>query len=42
MLHEAVKVFITGLKIDGDSGSEEPPPPPPPQDTRDNINNSVR
>jgi hypothetical protein len=35
---EAVKVFITGLKIDGDSGSEEPPPPPPPQDIREIVN----
>ena len=39
---EDVKVFITGLKIDGCSGSEETPPPPPPHETRVTINKKLR
>ena len=39
---ELVKVFITGLKIDGGSGSEEPPPPPPPQEISVTINKKLR
>jgi hypothetical protein len=38
---ELVKVFITGLKIDGCSGSKEPPPPPP-QEISGRINNRLR
>ena len=39
---EDMKVFITGLKIDGCSGSEEPPPPPPPHDIRKIVNKKLR